>query len=100
MEFADGGDLAAAIKERKEQVRHFSENEALLMFTQCCLALKLVHSMHILHRDLKSQNIFLTKSGTVKLGDFGIAKVLDCTGAEAQTMIGTPIYLAPEVCDS
>jgi NIMA (never in mitosis gene a)-related kinase len=100
MEFADGGDLAASIKEHKEQGRHFSENEALQIFTQCCLALQHVHSRHILHRDLKSGNIFLTKTGTVKLGDFGIAKVLDATNAEAQTLVGTPIYLAPEVCDS
>jgi NIMA (never in mitosis gene a)-related kinase len=100
MEFADGGDLSAAIKERQPESKHFPEVEALRMFTQCCLALQHCHSRHILHRDLKSQNIFLTKSGTVKLGDFGIAKVLDHTQAEAMTLIGTPVYLAPEVCDN
>ena len=59
------------------------------IFVQICLALKHVHAQKILHRDLKSQNIFLTKKGVVKLGDFGIAKVLDNTGDVARTQIGT-----------
>jgi len=100
MEFADGGDLTDVIKRRREEGSRFSEDEALGMFAQCCLALQHVHNKHILHRDLKCQNIFMTKSGVVKLGDFGIAKVLDETYAEAITFIGTPVYLAPEVCDN
>lgn len=67
---------------------------------QICLALKHVHDHNILHRDLKSQNIFLTQKGIVKLGDFGIAKVLDATEGQAQTQIGTPYYLSPEICES
>jgi len=67
-------------------------------FTQSILALKYIHDMHILHRDLKSGNFFLSKSGNIKMGDFGIAKVLECTAACAQTQIGTPYYLSPEIC--
>jgi len=100
MEFADGGDLSEAVKARLPQHQHYKEDEALGIFVQCCRALQHVHSKKVLHRDIKSQNIFLTKAQVVKLGDFGIAKVLDHTAAEAMTMIGTPIYLAPEVCDS
>lgn len=100
MEFADGGDLAGNIKARKNERVHFEESEALRIFGQCCCALQFVHARKILHRDLKCGNIFLTKGGDVKLGDFGIAKVLDHTSAEANTMIGTPIYLAPEICNS
>lgn len=100
MEFADNGDLSGAVKQRKADGANFSEAEALKILVQCSLALQHVHNKHILHRDLKSQNIFLTKAGDCKLGDFGIAKVLDHTQAEAVTLIGTPIYLAPEVCDS
>jgi len=50
-----------------------------------------------MHRDLKSQNIFLTKKGIVKLGDFGIAKVLGNTKSIAKTVVGTPYYLSPEI---
>lgn len=67
--------------------------------TQCCDALQYMHSKHVVHRDLKSQNIFLTEAGMVKLGDFGIACVLDNTAAMTRTTIGTPSHLSPEVCD-
>lgn len=70
------------------------------IFVQICLALKHVHNNNILHRDLKSQNIFLTSKAIVKLGDFGIAKVLDATDDQAKTQIGTPYYLSPEICES
>ena len=100
MEYADGGDLSNLIKMRKASSEMLCEREVLNMFKQSCLAIQHVHNQHILHRDLKSQNIFLTQAGFVKLGDFGIAKVLAHTAAEAITMIGTPLYLAPEVCHS
>lgn len=48
-------------------------------FTQMSLAVKHIHDRKIIHRDLKCQNIFLMKSGRIKLGDFGIAKVLNNT---------------------
>lgn len=51
----------------------------------------------MLHRDLKSQNVFLTSKNTVKLGDFGIAKVLTCTLEKAKTIVGTPYYISPEI---
>ena len=56
-----------------------------------------LHDHKILHRDLKSQNIFLTKENNVKLGDFGIATVLDGTLELAKTMVGTPYYMSPEI---
>jgi len=52
-----------------------------------------------LHRDLKTQNIFLTKQGMIKLGDFGIARVLEATKEFAKTMVGTPYYLSPEIIE-
>ena len=62
-----------------------------------CLAIKHCHDRKILHRDLKAQNVFLLKSGIVKLGDFGIAKVLNSTVEKAVTVVGTPYYLSPEI---
>ena len=62
------------------------------------LAIKHIHDRKILHRDLKTQNIFMTQSGQIKIGDFGIARVLQHTYDCAQTAIGTPYYLSPEIC--
>lgn len=54
-------------------------------------------SRKIIHRDLKTANIFLTKDRQVKIGDFGISKTLDKTQLAATSMIGTPYYLSPEM---
>ena len=100
MEYADGGDLSNILAKRKKTNSILAENELMRIFVQICLALKHVHDHNILHRDLKSQNIFLNSNGIVKLGDFGIAKVLDSTDEQARTQIGTPYYLSPEICES
>jgi len=98
MDFADGGDLHSKIKDAKGS--YFPENQILDWFVQFCLALKHVHDRKILHRDLKSQNIFLNKNGIVKLGDFGIARVLNNTKENAKTVVGTPYYLSPEIVEN
>ena len=59
-----------------------------------------MHDRKILHRDLKSQNIFLTSQHFVKMGDFGIAKVLNKTAELANTIVGTPYYLSPEIIEN
>ena len=96
-EYADGGDLSIKIKSHQKNKSYFPENEILDIFTQICSAIKHIHHKKILHRDLKSQNVFMTKSGLVKLGDFGIAKSLNNTWQKASTMVGTPYYLSPEI---
>ena len=99
MDYADGGDLNSKIKEQKDQGsnKYLSEDTVLNWFTQICLALKHCHDRKILHRDLKAQNIFMNKNGIIKLGDFGIAKVLSSTVEKAVTIVGTPYYLSPEL---
>ena len=64
------------------------------------MSLEYIHKKKILHRDLKSQNVFLTRNNCVKLGDFGISKVLENTADVALTVQGTPYYMSPEVCQS
>lgn len=95
MEFADGGDLTKKVKDQGG--KYFSEVQILDWFTQLCLAIKHVHDRKIIHRDLKCQNIFLTKDNRIKLGDFGIARILKKTMEKAKTMVGTPYYISPEI---
>ena len=97
MEYADGGDLAAAIERKRRRREFFTEDKVMVTFVQCVVAIEHVHSRKVLHRDLKCANIFLTASGVVKVGDFGIAKVLDHTTDLAKTQIGTPYYTSPEI---
>lgn len=99
MDYAEGGDLYSKITEQKKTGRGYSEDQIMTWFCQILLALKYIHDRKILHRDLKTQNIFLTANGNVKLGDFGIARVLQSTNDCAHTMIGTPYYLSPEICE-
>ncbi|KAF3825861.1 hypothetical protein GH733_006688 [Mirounga leonina] len=76
-------------------------NIILSWFVQISLGLKYIHDRKILHRDIKAQNIFLSKNGMVaKLGDFGIARVLNNSMELARTCVGTPYYLSPEICQN
>lgn len=95
MEFADGGDLSSRIK--KNYGVNFRESQILDWFIQIVLSLNYVHQRKILHRDVKTQNVFLTSDGQVKLGDFGIARTLSSTYDQAKTFVGTPYYLSPEL---
>ena len=128
MQYCEGGDLSAHIKHAAKRNRYFSEEvrptaalhhwhlpganslspspspssqqQILDWFIQLTMAVEYIHSKKILHRDLKSSNIFLTRNNMAKLGDFGIARVLDCTNQQVQTVIGTPYYMSPEVCEN
>lgn len=100
LEYCDGGELAGAIKKRKLAHGHFSENRVLVWFTQLTSALTYLHAQRILHRDLKTQNVFLKGKGrntVIKLGDFGVAKTFFAEKSLASTAVGTPIYMAPEL---
>lgn len=73
------GDLSRKIKEAKMNKVRLPAEKIFEWFVQLSLAMKHIHTKKILHRDLKAQNIFLSKENMVKLGDFGISKVLEST---------------------
>ncbi|XP_039673294.1 serine/threonine-protein kinase Nek5 [Perca fluviatilis] len=99
MEYCDGGDLMKKINMQRGVF--FTEEQVVDWFVQICLGLKHIHDRKVLHRDIKAQNIFLTNGGTkAKLGDFGIARMLNNTMELARTCVGTPYYLSPEICES
>lgn len=100
MEYCEVGDLAYHIKKKKAKNERFTEDEILNWFIQIAIALEYIHGRKVIHRDIKTSNIFLTGNGTVKLGDFGISKVLENTCEAAMTVVGTPYYMSPEVCES
>lgn len=63
------------------------------------IGLAYIHKKNILHRDLKTLNIFLTKDDNVRIGDLGVAKILSAQTQFAKTFVGTPYYLSPEMCE-
>mmetsp|Transcript_46256 Transcript_46256/g.107561 ORF Transcript_46256/g.107561 Transcript_46256/m.107561 type:complete len:828 (-) Transcript_46256:130-2613(-) len=108
MEFCDSGDLRKEVKRRStaKPLDHIPEAQIMSWFVQLTHALNYIHERYILHRDLKSSNIFMiSNAGTmgsldVKIGDFGISRVLEGTVDVAATVVGTPYYMSPEVCRS
>ncbi|XP_051848256.1 serine/threonine-protein kinase Nek8 isoform X2 [Antechinus flavipes] len=97
MEYAPGGTLAEYIQKRCNSL--LDEETILHFFVQILLALHHVHTHLILHRDLKTQNILLDKQRmVVKIGDFGISKILS-SKSKAYTVVGTPCYISPELCE-
>ncbi|KAI0222056.1 hypothetical protein LSAT2_026685 [Lamellibrachia satsuma] len=95
MGFCEGGDLYTRLKQQKGT--SLDERQLVEWFVQIAMALQYLHERNILHRDLKTQNIFLTKSKIIKVGDLGIARVLDSASDMATTLIGTPYYMSPEL---
>ncbi|XP_069905002.1 serine/threonine-protein kinase Nek3 isoform X4 [Oryctolagus cuniculus] len=98
MEYCDGGDLMQKIKQQKGKL--FPEDTILNWFTQMCLGVNHIHKKRVLHRDIKSKNVFLTQNGKVKLGDFGSARLLSDPMAFACTYVGTPYYVPPEIWEN
>ncbi|XP_064645743.1 uncharacterized protein LOC135499040 [Lineus longissimus] len=96
MEYANGGTLAQYLSHRDAPL---DEKEILEIFQQMVAAIRHIHEHNILHRDMKTANIFLTKEGVVKVGDFGISKIMSTADKGANTVMGTPYYISPEMCE-
>lgn len=95
MEFADDGDLEFKINQKIKSKSQFIENEIWNILFQITNGLKALHEKKILHRDLKSANIFLYKNGQTKIGDMNVSKINKQGLLYTQT--GTPYYASPEV---
>ncbi|KAA6381229.1 MAG: putative protein kinase [Streblomastix strix] len=79
--------------------KKLSEEQITDWMIQVLLALQYIHSRNIVHRDVKPKNIFLTKDGQAKLGDFGISIKLTDSNMKKLEQLGTTIYYSPEMCN-
>ena len=95
MEYADKGDLYQKITENKKTALLFEEIDIWRILIQCIKGLKSLHDLKILHRDMKSANVFLFSDGSAKLGDLNVSKV--ARKGLGYTQTGTPYYASPEV---
>lgn len=88
-------ELLENLREEQKRKGEYSEQEIIRIGRDICKGLKFCHRMGIIHRDIKPANIFVTSWGTYKLGDFGIARMVEA-GQKASTKMGTRAYAAPE----
>ena len=93
--YIDGGDLHHLVANHKKMGVNFSEKEIWMAVKNMLVGLEILHAKTIMHRDLKSANVFKTGEGEFKLGDLNVSKVV--SGSLAYTQTGTPYYASPEV---
>lgn len=96
-DYAAQGDLLSQIKRHFKRKTHFPERVVWSFFIQLCLGIQYLHRHKILHRDLKSANIFVNNQTQIKIGDFGISKACKPPEMFAKTQIGSPYYVSPEM---
>ena len=98
MDYAEEGDLRRYMNQLAKSSQFMDEDLVWKFAFQLSQALHHIHTLKIIHRDIKPQNIFLKSHSNIMIGDFGISKILQNTEDLARTSVGTPHYVAPEVC--
>ena len=96
IEYIDGGNLSMKLKLAKQKKIYLNEKVIWGIFIQILEGLDYLHSKFIIHRDLKTSNIYLTKKGVVKIAGLNVGKNIEEMGM-ALTQIGTPYFTAPEI---
>ena len=96
MDFMNNGDLSGYVKAYMEMNKPIPQDQILELFYQCASALCYCHKSGIIHRDIKPQNLFMTETKDIKIGDFGISTTRNDKQANSIT-IGTQRYMAPEM---
>eukprot|EP00415_Alexandrium_ostenfeldii_P002691 UN2691 len=94
MEFVGGGSLHHHLKKRPG--RRLEDSQAKRLFYQVCQGIRYLHDRHIVHRDVKLENLLLDEGGTVKVIDFGFSTIVP-PGKKLKIFCGTPSYMAPEI---
>uniref|UniRef100_A0A8C6YAT1 non-specific serine/threonine protein kinase n=1 Tax=Naja naja TaxID=35670 RepID=A0A8C6YAT1_NAJNA len=99
MEYCGAGSVTDLVKKTKGNC--FKEDWIAYVCREVLRGLSHLHTHHVIHRDIKGQNVLLTENAEVKLVDFGVSAQLDRTIGRRNTFIGTPYWMAPEViaCD-
>ena len=98
MEYAPNGTLHSVVTQHQKLGRHIDESLMWRYCIQILAGLHAIHSRRVVHRDIKPHNIFLGANDTVKIGDFGVSRLLSGSRDLATTVVGSPGYLAPELC--
>ena len=99
MEYAENGSLHTVLQRHQKLGRPLGEGVLWRYAIQLLVGLHAIHRRRVVHRDIKPHNIFLGAGDTVKIGDFGVSKLLSSTMPLANTFVGSPGYLAPELCN-
>lgn len=100
MDYAGGGDLLQHVEAARQQEVMLPDHQVRTWFVQALLGMQYMHKLSVIHRDLKNENLFLENSDHLRIGDFGLARVLSSPGGalKEEQIVGTPYYWSPEIC--
>ena len=101
MDYIEGGSLTERLKAMENRSSREQQKQSALAIACTAEAVAAAHQHNVIHRDIKPSNILITKDGTIKVADFGLAKELvrDSQLTSPEQRMGTPDYMAPEVAD-